>query len=47
MHFTLMRSGTKEICDVSRKESLLFKATDKILGKGTDDTKIDESLAKL
>lgn len=41
MYFTLIRPGTKEIYDISRRDSLLFKATDKLLGKGTDYTKMD------
>lgn len=41
MYFTLIRSDTKEIHDISRRDLLLFKATDKLLGQGTDYTKRD------
>lgn len=47
MHFTLIRPGTKEICDISRRELLLFKATDKLLVKDTDYTNIDKSLSQI
>ena len=41
MSLLLIRSGTKEIYDISRRDSSLFKAMDKLVGKGTDYIKID------
>ena len=41
MYFTLIRSGPKDIYDINRRDSLLFKAIDELLDKGADYTNID------